>query len=314
MTHLQHAQPVSLGHHLLAYFWMFNRDVQRLQESLRRISSLPLGSAALAGTGFPIDREQVRKELNFMQISENSLDAVSDRDFVIEFLSNASLIMTHLSRFSEELIIWSTPEFGFVELGDEVTTGSSIMPQKKNPDVAELIRGRVGRLYGALIGSLTMMKGLPLAYNRDMQEDKVHLFEGLETVTSCVNLMTLMLQKATWKTEKMQAALKADFSNATDLADDLVVKGLTFREAHEVVGRLVQTCLKAKKGLEDLTLKELKAAHPLYDETSLAKIPHLAVLKARTSAGGTSPAAVGVQIEQARAAVKSLSAKLNHSN
>jgi argininosuccinate lyase len=300
MTHFQHAQPVSLAHHLMAYFWMFNRDQERLQDSIKRISSMPLGSAALAGTGFPLDRKQTQQELGFGKISENSLDAVSDRDFVIEFLSAASLIMMHLSRFCEELIIWSTPEFGFVELGDEVTTGSSIMPQKKNPDVAELIRGRVGRVYGALMGSLTMMKSLPLAYNRDQQEDKIHLFEGLETVQSCVRLMTLMLKKTDWKTERMKASLKRDFSNATDLADDLVEKGLSFREAHEVIGQLVQSCLKRGVGLEDLSLSELRQTHSLFDERSLAKIPHLKVMMSRTSQGGSSPKAVQEQIQLAK--------------
>jgi argininosuccinate lyase len=303
MTHLQHAQPVSLAHHLLAYFWMLDRDHQRLEESLKRISSMPLGSAALAGTGFPIDRKQTQKALGFQNICENSLDAVSDRDFIIEFLSSASLIMMHLSRFSEELIIWSTPEFGFVELGDEVTTGSSIMPQKKNPDVAELIRGRVGRVYGALMGSLTMMKALPLAYNRDMQEDKIHLFEGVETVKSCVRLMVLMLKKASWKKEKMAAALKRDFSNATDLADDLVEKGLSFREAHEVIGRLVQNCIKQKIGLEDLNLDQLKLAHNLFDEKSQLKLVHTSVMQARNSEGGTSPKAVKEQIAKAKTRV-----------
>lgn len=300
MTHFQHAQPVSLAHHLLAYFWMMDRDQQRLEDSVKRISSMPLGSGALAGTGFNIDRKQVQKQLGFQKICENSLDAVSDRDFVIEFLSNASMIMMHLSRLSEELIIWSTPEFGFVELGDEVTTGSSIMPQKKNPDVAELIRGRVGRVYGALMGSLTMMKALPLAYNRDMQEDKIHLFEGLETVRSCVRLMNLMLTKASWKTEKMSASLKKDFSNATDLADDLVEKGLNFREAHEVVGNLVQTCLKQGMGLEDLSLDQLKKAHALFDSKSQRKLLHQEVMRARRSEGGTGPDAVMEQIRLAR--------------
>ncbi len=299
MTHMQHAQPVSLAHHLLAYFWMFQRDKERLTESGPRILSMPLGSAALAGTGFPIDRQAVCKELNFFKVTENSLDAVSDRDFVIEFLSDASIIMMHLSRFCEELILWSTPEFNFVELGDEVTTGSSIMPQKKNPDVAELIRGRVGRVYGALMGALTMMKSLPLSYNRDMQEDKVHLFEGLETVTSCVRLMLLTLQKANWKPASMRASLKADFSNATDLADDLVEKGMSFREAHEVVGHVVQKCIAMNKGLEDMTLEELKASHQLFDQKTLGKLNHLSVMKARNSEGGTSPQAVEAQIQKA---------------
>lgn len=303
MTHFQHAQPVSLAHHLLAYFWMFERDAERLTESLKRILVMPLGSAALAGTGFPIDRSQAQKELGFLKISENSLDAVSDRDFVIEFLSQASIIMMHLSRLSEELIVWSTPEFGFVELGDEVTTGSSIMPQKKNPDVTELIRGRVGRLYGALVGSLTMMKALPLSYNRDMQEDKIHLFEGLETVSSCVKLMNLVLQKTSWKAARMAETLKKDFSNATDVADDLAEKGVPFREAHEISGNLVQMCLREGFGLEDLTLPQLQKFHPLFDEKSVAKLSHIAVMRSRTSEGGTSPSAVKVQIEKAKASL-----------
>ncbi len=300
MTHMQHAQPVSLAHHLLAYFWMFERDANRLQESLPRILSLPLGSAALAGTGFPIDRQKSARELGFAEVAPNSLDAVGDRDFVIEFLSDASLIMMHLSRFCEELILWSTPEFAYVELGDEVTTGSSIMPQKKNPDVAELIRGRVGRVYGALMGALTMMKGLPMAYNRDMQEDKVHLFSGLETVNSCVSLMNVMLKNAKWKPENMARSLRGDFSNATDLADDLALKGVSFRDAHEVVGRLVQWCVNSGRALEDLGVADLKEHHPSFDESSVAKLAHKTVMKARKSEGGTAPEAVKAQISKAK--------------
>lgn len=299
-THMQHAQPVSLAHHVLAYFWMLSRDRERLQDSLKRVLSLPLGSAALAGTGFNIDRENVREKLKFEKISENSLDSVSDRDFVIEFLSDVSLVMMHLSRFSEELILWSTPEYSYVELGDEVTTGSSIMPQKKNPDVAELIRGKVGRVYGSLMGALTMMKGLPMSYNRDMQEDKFHLLEGIQTTSECLQMTALMLQKIEWKRENMAFALAGDFSNATDLADDLVLKGLSFREAHEIVGNMVRACIQQQKGLENLTLDELKKFHPLFDEVTFKKIPHTAVLNARTSAGGTSPAAVLEQIKKAK--------------
>ncbi len=304
MTHFQHAQPISLAHHLLAYFWMFDRDRSRLEDSHKRILVLPLGSAALAGTGFQIDRNFTAQELGFLKVSENSLDAVSDRDFVIEFLSDAAICMMHLSRFCEELIIWSSPEFDFVELGDEVTTGSSIMPQKKNPDVAELIRGRVGRVYGSLMGALTMMKSLPLSYNRDMQEDKVHLFEGIETLRSCLKLMLLMLTKCSWNKAQMQNALKADFSNATDLADDLVQKGISFREAHEVVGQLVQKCLKLNIGLEELSLAQLKESHSLFDQVSLDKTSHFAVLKARNSEGGTSPEAVLKQILKAEQSLK----------
>jgi argininosuccinate lyase len=262
-----------------------------------------LGAAALAGTGFPIDRQMTAKELGMSDVAANSLDAVSDRDFVIEFLSNASILMMHLSRFCEELILWSTPEFGFVELGDAVTTGSSIMPQKKNPDVAELIRGRVGRVYGALMGSLTMMKALPLAYNRDMQEDKVHLFSGLETTRACVSLMTIMLKNAKWNAERMEKALGGDFSNATDLADNLAAKGVSFREAHEIVGHLVQWCLKNGRKLEDLTASDLKTHHKLFDGKSVEKLSHRAVLNARTSEGGTAPKAVRAQIEKAKASL-----------
>jgi argininosuccinate lyase len=304
MTHMQHAQPVSLAHHLMAYFWMFERDIGRLNDSVPRISTMTLGSAALAGTGFPIDREYTAQKLGFQNIAENSLDGVSDRDFVIEFLSNASMIMMHLSRFCEELILWSAPEFGFVELGDEVTTGSSIMPQKKNPDVAELIRGRVGRVYGALIGALTMMKALPLSYNRDMQEDKIHLFEGLDTVSDCVHLMTVMVQKAAWRPENMERALRKDFSNATDLADDLVEKGMSFREAHEVVGALVRWCISKGKGIEDMTLEELKGQHKSFDQVSLNKVSHRAVMNARKSRGGTSPEMVRAQISTAKTLLK----------
>jgi argininosuccinate lyase len=288
----------------MAYFWMFQRDRERLNESLPRILSMPLGSAALAGTGFPIDRQMTCKALQFHQVSENRLDAVSDRDFVIEFLSDASIIMMHLSRLCEELILWSTPEFQFVELGDEVTTGSSIMPQKKNPDVAELVRGRVGRVYGALMGALTMMKSLPLSYNRDMQEDKIHLFEGVETVQSCLQMMHLTLTKCAWNSERMAAALKKDFSNATDLADDLVEKGISFREAHEIVGQVVQACIAKGVGLEDLSLSELRAMNSLFDEKTLSRLSHKAVLKARNSEGGTSPQAVRAQFEKALLALQ----------
>lgn len=298
-THLQHAQPVSLAHHLMAYFWMFQRDFDRLHQSLPRVNSLPLGSAALAGTGFPLDRQVVAKKLGFDKVSENSLDAVSDRDHVVEFLTNGSLIMMHLSRLCEELIIWSTPEFGFVQMGDSVTTGSSIMPQKKNPDVAELIRGKVGRLYGALMGSLTLLKGLPLSYNRDLQEDKYYLFEGIDTVRASVRLMLVMLKNSTWKADNMKKSLRGDFSNATDLADDLVKKGLPFRQAHEVIGKIVNHCIKNNLILEDMKLTDLQAFSDLFDETSMVILPHLAVMKARISEGGTGPTAVKKQIELA---------------
>lgn len=300
MTHFQHAQPVSLAHHLMAYFWMLHRDQERLTQSLPRVLALPLGSAALAGTGFPIDRKQTAKDLGFISVAANSLDAVSDRDFVIEFLANGSLLAMHLTRLCEELILWSTPEFAFVELSDKVTTGSSIMPQKKNPDGAELIRGRSGRVYGALMGALTMMKSLPLAYNRDMQEDKVHLFTAIDTLEPSVRLMNLMLASAHWNRERMAQSLTGDFSNATDLADDLATKGMSFREAHEVVGALVRHCSNSGLKLEELSLEQLQSHHKMFDENSLAKLSHVHVMAARTSEGGTAVEAVREQILQAK--------------
>lgn len=300
LTHFQHAQPVSLAHHLMAYFWMFERDKARLIDFQKRNLSLPLGSAALAGTSFPLDREYVRETLHFESLAENSLDAVSDRDFVIEFLSFSSMAMMHLSRLCEELIIWSSPEFGFIELDDSVTTGSSIMPQKKNPDMAELIRGKTGRAYGALIGALTMMKSLPLSYNRDLQEDKFYLFQGLDVISGSLPMMQMMLESAEFNKENMKKSLSGDFSNATDLADDLAKKGLPFREAHEVVGLIVRYCLEKKLALENITLAELRKFHTLFDESTLNIISHEAVLKARTSRGGTSPQSVLKQIEEAK--------------
>jgi argininosuccinate lyase len=301
LTHLQHAQPVSLAHHLLAYFWMLERDEGRLQDSLKRLRVLPLGSAALAGTGFPLDRAAVAKELGFLKASENSMDAVSDRDFVVEFLSSGSLIMIHLSRLCEELIIWSSPEFKFVEMSDRVTTGSSIMPQKKNPDVAELIRGKSAKLVAALTGAMVLLKGLPLSYNRDLQEDKEYIFSGLDTVRSSLRLMLIMLKNTKWNADQMKKSLRGDFSNATDLADDLVRKGLTFRQAHEVVGKIVSDCLKNGKILEELTLPELQKFSPVFDSSSLGVLPHAAVMDARTTEGGTSPSSVRKQIELAKA-------------
>lgn len=300
LTHMQHGQPVSLAHHLMAYFWMLERDRTRLEDCQKRMSVLPLGSAALAGTSFPIDREHVRQILAFSSVSENSLDAVSDRDYVVEFLSAAATIMLHLSRWAEEIVLWSMPEFHFIELADSVTTGSSIMPQKKNPDVAELIRGRTGRINGALMGILTVMKALPLSYQRDLQEDKYHLFEGLDSVRFCMKLMYCQMQKAQFHKEKMAASLKGDASNATDLADYLAKKGLPFREAHEVVGRVVRFSIAQKCPIEDMSLAQLKEFHPLFDQEVLTVVKHLEVMKARTSFGGTGPSAVQVQINNAK--------------
>lgn len=303
MTHLQHAQPISLAHHLLAYFWMFQRDRERLADLVKRVNRMPLGSAALAGTTFPIDRQKTAKLLGFDSPTENSLDSVSDRDYVIEFLTAASLIMMHLSRFSEELIIWSTPEFGFVKLDDSVTTGSSIMPQKKNPDVAELIRGKTGRVYGALMGALTMLKALPLSYNRDLQEDKTFLFEGVDTALSSIRLMHLMLRTAKFSSERMAKSLEGDFSNATEIADYLAAKGLPFRQAHEVSGRTVKYCTENGKRIETLTLTELKAIDSGFSEDVLPLLSHYAAMKARKSEGGTGIEAVSAQIQRAESSL-----------
>jgi argininosuccinate lyase len=275
---------------------MFQRDIERAEDTLKRIRKLPLGSAALAGTSFPLDRRSVCRDLNFAAITENSLDAVSDRDYLVETLSNFSLTMMHLSRMSEELILWSTPEFKFIELDDAVTTGSSIMPQKKNPDVAELIRGKVGRVYGALMGSLTLLKALPLSYNRDLQEDKFHLFEGIDTTRASLKLMKAMLESAQFNTDRMLAMVHGDFSNATDLADYLVTKGLAFRQAHEVVGRIVRDCLEKKIGIEDMTLAQLKVFDARFESDVITKVKPLEVMKARTTEGGTAPSRVKEQI------------------
>ncbi len=310
MTHTQHAQPVSLAHYLMAYFWMFQRDVERLTECCDRVNQLPLGAAALAGTSFPIDRDAVRGALGFASLCENSLDAVSDRDFVVEFLSNASLVMIHLSRLAEELILWSSPEFGFVELADSVTTGSSIMPQKKNPDVAELIRGRVGRVTGALSGALMMLKGLPLSYHRDFQEDKYHLFEGIDTTRASTRLMRVLLEKAEFQTDRMARAVQGDFSNATDLADALVKKGVSFRQAHEVVGKIVRECLGQKRSLESLSGKEIQALCPELPPSVTELLQPRAVMAARVSRGGTAPSAVIFQIRQAKDALSAERPKL----
>ncbi|MFW6134820.1 MAG: argininosuccinate lyase, partial [Elusimicrobiota bacterium] len=265
-THLQHAQPLLLSHHLLAYFFMFNRDRDKLKDLYRRVDVLPLGSAALAGTSYPIDREYVAKELHFRKISPNSLDAVSDRDFIIEFLSVTATAMMHLSRLSEELILWSTREFGFIELDDSFCTGSSIMPQKKNPDAAELIRGKTGRVYGNLFNLLTMMKALPLAYNHDMQEDKEPLFDSVEVFKNSLVIMSGMIKTLQVKRENFRKSLEGDFSNATEIADYLVRKGIPFREAHQVVGKIVLYSIDQKKKLDNLTLEEFRQFHNLFAE------------------------------------------------
>ncbi len=300
LTHMQHGQPVSLAHHWMAYFWMFERDKGRIQDALKRVNYLPLGSAALAGTSLPIDRQQVMVDLGFEAVCENSLDAVSDRDFAMELVADFAILMSHLSRMAEELILWSTPEFGFIELADSVTTGSSLMPQKKNPDVAELLRGRTGRLNGALVGLLTMAKALPLSYNRDLQEDKFHLFIAYDCVKSSVKILSHILEDAQIKTERMKACLSGDASNATDLADFLVRKGVPFRESHEIVGRIVRESIQSQIKIEDMSVRSLQKFHNEFDESILKLVKHDSVMKARTSEGGTAPCAVKLQIAKAR--------------
>jgi argininosuccinate lyase len=300
-THHQHAQPILLSHHLLAYFWMLSRDDSRLADCLKRGDLSPLGAGALAGTPFPIDREFVAHELGFAGVVENSLDAVADRDFGVEFCASASMLMLHLSRLAEEFVLWSSPEFGFVELADAVTTGSSIMPQKKNPDVAELIRGKTGRVYGDLTTLLTLMKGLVLTYNKDMQEDKEPLFDAFDTTLMCVRLMSRLFVGATWKTENMARACRGDFSTATDLADSLAAGGVPFREAHEIIGKIVRDCIGKGRVLEDLTLADLQTFDPRFTDHALLAVQPEASAAARTSRGGTAPEAVRAQLEMAKA-------------
>ena len=265
-THLQKAQPITFAHHIMAYYEMFKRDLDRLSDWRKRVNVMPLGSGALAGTTYNLDREFVKDKLGFDSITKNSIDGVSDRDFVIELAFVLSLIMTHLSRFSEEIILWNTNEFKFIELDDAYSTGSSIMPQKKNPDVAELTRGKAGRVYGSLMGLLTMMKGLPLAYNKDMQEDKEQIFDALDTVKMCLPVFKDMLNTMKLKKDNMLKGAKGGFTNATDVADYLVKKGLPFRDAHSVVGKMVAYCLGENKALDDLAMDEYKGFSNLFGE------------------------------------------------
>lgn len=286
-THLQRAQPISFGHHLLTYFWMLQRDKERLAESMKRIDLSPLGAGAMSGTTFPIDREMSANFLGFSGVYQNSLDAVSDRDFIVEFLSNASMLMMHMSRFAEEIILWSSEEFRFIELDDTFSTGSSIMPQKKNPDMAELIRGKTGRVYGNLFSLLTTLKGLPLAYNKDMQEDKEGMFDTVHTLMGSLPIFEGMVRTMTVRTDSMDKAVHSDFSNATELADYLAAKGLPFREAHEVTGKLVFTCIQHGYYLKDLPLADLQEASPLIEEDIYeVLLPKMAVAR-RNSLGGT---------------------------
>ncbi|MDO5484003.1 MAG: argininosuccinate lyase, partial [Desulfovibrionaceae bacterium] len=295
-THLQPAQPVSLAHHLLAYAWMFRRDHERLTDSLGRVRISPLGAAALAGTTYPLDPPSVAAEVGFARVYGNSMDAVSDRDFVLEALFDASCIMMHLSRFCEEIILWANPAFGFVRLPDSYSTGSSIMPQKKNPDVAELMRGKTGRVYGALTGLLTVMKGLPLAYNRDMQEDKEGFLDAHATVETSLQLMAGMLEELTFNTGRMREACKAGFLNATELADYLVGKGLPFRSAHHVTGQAVAVAEAQDKGLEDLDLATLQGLDARIGADVYDVLDYAAAVRRRETPGGTGPGSVRRQL------------------
>jgi argininosuccinate lyase len=299
-THLQRAQPVVLAHHLLAYVAMLERDRERLADCATRNDVMPLGAAALAGTAFPIDRDALAQDLGFRAVSANSLDAVSDRDHVIEFLAAAAVIGMHVSRLAGDLTLWATAEFGFVEFSDAFATGSSIMPQKKNPDVAELIRGKSGRLYGNLLAVLTTMKGLPLTYNSDMQEDKEPWFDSVDTLEAVLTVLPPMLAGLTFRVERMRRAAGENFATATDLADYLVKKGLPFREAHEIVGRVVRHAIDRGQELDALTLEELRGFSPLVDTDVHAALSVDASLAARNVAGGTAPEAVRRALADAR--------------
>jgi len=308
-THLQRAQPVLLSHHLLAYTEMLDRDAERLNDSLKRTNQLPLGSCALAGTSLPVDRDYVAKQLGFEGISQNSIDAVSDRDFTIEFLSASAILIMHLSRLAEELVLWSSEEFRYTELPDAFTTGSSIMPQKKNPDVAELIRGKTGRIYGNLASLLTLMKGLPLSYNRDMQEDKPPLFDTVDTVKSCLIVLREMFPGIRFNTERMRRTAGDAYSTATDIAEYLVRKGVPFRKAHGITGRIVLHCIEKKKRLEDLAIKELKAFSALIGKDIYDFLAPEESVKNKNSQGGTSLREVTKQIRRLRRVIGEKSVK-----
>ena len=296
-THLQRAQPVLLSHHMMAYYEMFSRDVERFGDCLKRTNVMPLGSAALAGTTYPIDREHTARLLDFPEVSANSIDAVSDRDFIIEFLSAASIFMVHLSRLSEEFILWSSSEFGFIELPDSFATGSSIMPQKKNPDVLELTRGKTGRVFGDLVSMLSIMKSLPLSYNRDMQEDKATLFNSVDILKACIEIFGKMFPKLKINREIMRQAASKGFLNATDMADYLVTKGMPFRQAHQCVGHAVGYAFSKKKELHELTLEELKSFSSLIKEDIFDVLTIEQMINRRNSLGGTA-------LENVRGAIK----------
>jgi len=299
-THLQHAQPVLFSHHLMAYFFMFKRDKERFEDCLKRVNILPLGAGALAGTGFSIDRAFVARELGFSSVSENSIDTVSDRDFVIEFLSIGAILMMHLSRLAEELVIWSSPEFSFIEIDEDFCTGSSIMPQKKNPDVAELIRGKTGRIYGNLQAILTVMKGLPLSYNRDMQEDKERLFDTVDTLKNILEVLPPLISSLKLNTERMLSLTKEGYLNATDAVDYLVRKGIPFRKAHQILKKIILYAMGKDKRLEQLSLKELKSFSPLFSEDFFSVIDIRRCVASKKSQGGTAPENVKKQIENSK--------------
>ena len=297
-THLQKAQPITLAHHLMAYFEMFRRDVERFSGCKERTAMMPLGSGALATSTYPLDRQMVADDLGFKFITRNSLDSVSDRDFCIEYCAAASIAMMHLSRFCEELVLWSSDEFRFVEMDDSYSTGSSIMPQKKNPDAAELIRGKTGRVYGDLMTLLTVMKGLPLAYNKDMQEDKEALFDALDTLTGCLEVFTGMFKTLRFVTKNLYFGAGRGFTNATDAADYLVKKGLPFRTAHEIIGKMVLGCIREGRSLEELTLEELQHFSPVFEKDVFEAISLRACVEGRKLPGGPAPDAVSVAIEE----------------
>ena len=299
-THMQKAQPITLAHHMMAYFEMFLRDRRRFRAAFDAADVMPLGSGALAGTTYPLNRERVAELLGFADITQNSLDGVSDRDFLLDFLHAASTTMMHLSRFCEELIIWNTNEFRFVEMDDAYATGSSIMPQKKNPDVAELIRGKTGRVYGDLMALFTVMKGIPLAYNKDMQEDKEAFFDARDTLVKGLTVFTAMLRTCTFRREVMERGASGGFTNATDAADYMVKHGVAFRDAHEVVGRLVAHCLNENKALLDLTLEELKAFHPVFEADVFDDLSMLSCVQKRRIPGAPAPDMVQMAIDLGR--------------
>ena len=306
-THLQRAQPILFSHHIMAYFWMFERDYSRLTNAYRSADFMPLGAGALAGTTFPIDREFVQRELGFKNLYRNSLDAVSDRSYILEFMSAMSILMTNLSRLSEEIILWSSREFNFVELDDAHCTGSSMMPQKKNPDIPELVRGKTGRVIGHLMAMFTTIKALPLAYNKDLQEDKEGLFDAVETIKYCLIVFAQIIEGMKVKAENMRRAVEEDFSNATDLADYLVKKNLPFRQAHEVAGKMVHHCIERGIYLKDLPLDEYKNFSDKFDEDIFDAIKPETCVNSRNSLGGTSTEQVETQISYAKKLLEKIS-------